>query len=203
MLIARIPGLLACSFKNLTWELPAEGKKVFLTFDDGPTPEVTEWVLEQLEQFGAKATFFCLGNNVEKHPAIFSKILAGGHAVGNHSYSHIKGFRYSAGNYLANVDHAAEIIGTDLFRPPYGRIRPGQIRVLKKRYRIIMWTVLSVDYNRKISGRQVVKNVVCNVRPGSIIVFHDSIKASENLYHALPEVLKFLKEKGYEMSSIK
>ena len=197
MLIARIPPVLARIFKSLTWELPVVDKSVYLTFDDGPTPEVTEWVLEQLHASGAKATFFCLGRNVKKHPDIFGKILAAGHAVGNHSYSHKKGFRSSAASYVKDVDRASELIDSTLFRPPYGRILPGQVRKLRKRYRIVMWTVLSVDYDKQVSSRQVVRNVMDNVRPGSIIVFHDSVKASKNLYHALPAVLEQMALDGY------
>ena len=199
MLIARIPPLLSRIFRSLTWELPAVDKTVYLTFDDGPTPEVTDWVLEQLESYRAGATFFCLGCNVKSYPEIYAKILAAGHAVGNHSWSHKKGFRSSVSSYVADVDRAAELIDSKLFRPPYGRILPAQVRRLRERYRIIMWSVLSVDYDRKVPGPQVVRNVLENVRPGSIIVFHDSVKAGKNLYHALPEVLEHLSVEGYRM----
>jgi len=202
MLIAKTPPFLARVFRSLTWDLPAAEKTVYLTFDDGPTPEVTEWVLEQLDAYGAKATFFCLGCNVKKQPEIFKKIGAAGHAVGNHSYSHMKGFRSSVSRYVADVDRASELIDSKLFRPPYGRILPGQVRKLRERYRIIMWSVLSVDYDRKVNGRQVVRNVLENVRPGSIIVFHDSVKASKNLYHALPEVLEQMASDGYRFRVI-
>ena len=203
MLIAKTPPFLARVFRSLTWELPAEDKTVYLTFDDGPTPEVTEWVLEQLDAYGAKATFFCLGCNVKKHPDIFKKIQAAGHGVGNHSWSHLKGFRSSASSYTKDVNRASELIDSKLFRPPYGRILPGQVRRLRERYRIIMWSVLSVDYDRKVSGRQVVRNVLENVRPGSIIVFHDSVKASKNLYHALPEVMEQMTSEGYTFRAIR
>lgn len=203
MLIARIPPFLARIFRSLTWDIPVADKSVFLTFDDGPTPEVTDWVLEQLDAFGAKATFFCLGGNVARQPEIFGRIIAAGHAVGNHSYSHKKGFNSSVGSYVDDVDRASELIHSTLFRPPYGRILPGQVRKLRERYRIIMWSVLSVDYNRKVSGPQVVRNVVENVRPGSIIVFHDSVKASKNLYHALPEVLEKMSSEGYTFKAIR
>jgi peptidoglycan/xylan/chitin deacetylase (PgdA/CDA1 family) len=179
--------------------MEAVDKTVYLTFDDGPTPGVTDWVLEQLEKYAARATFFCLGCNVKQHTEIFGKVLAAGHAVGNHSFSHKKGFRTSVSSYVADVDRAAELIGSKLFRPPYGRIRPAQVRRLRERYKIIMWSVLSVDYDRKVSGPQVVRNVLENVRPGSVIVFHDSVKASKNLYHALPVVLEHLAAEGYRM----
>jgi peptidoglycan/xylan/chitin deacetylase (PgdA/CDA1 family) len=202
MIIARIPRLLRRTFRSLTWELPAGEKNVYLTFDDGPTPEVTEWVLDQLDAYHAKATFFCLGNNVEAFPGLYTEILSRGHAVGNHSYSHKKGFRTSVGSYVEDVDRAAGLIHSDLFRPPYGSILPAQVRALKKRYRIIMWSVLSVDYNASLEGEQVVRNVVENVRPGSVIVFHDSVKASKNLYAALPAVLEFLRREGYQTTRI-
>ncbi|MDF1572518.1 MAG: polysaccharide deacetylase family protein [Bacteroidales bacterium] len=198
MLIARIPRLLRRTFRSLTWELPAGEKNVYLTFDDGPTPGITEWALEQLDAHQFRATFFCLGNNVETHPGIYAKILERGHAVGNHSYSHKKGFRTSVRSYVEDVDNAAELIHSDLFRPPYGRILPAQVRALNKNYRIIMWSVLSVDYNAGIPGEQVVRNVLENVRPGSVIVFHDSVKASKNLFAALPGVLEFLHREGYQ-----
>jgi peptidoglycan/xylan/chitin deacetylase (PgdA/CDA1 family) len=202
MIIARIPRLLSVTFRSLTWELTAGEKSVYLTFDDGPTPEVTEWVLGQLDTYGAKATFFCLGNNVEAFPELYAEILSRGHAVGNHSYSHKKGFRTSVRSYVEDVDRAAGLIHSALFRPPYGRILPAQVRALKQKYRIIMWSVLSVDYNAGLTGEQVVRNVLENVRPGSIIVFHDSVKASKNLYAALPVVLEFLQREGYQSKII-
>lgn len=202
MLIAKIPRLLRKTFRSLTWELPAEDRKVYLTFDDGPTPEVTEWVLDRLDEYQAKATFFCLGNNVEANPGIFEKIKDREHALGNHSYSHKKGFRTSVRSYVKDVDRAAELIQSDLFRPPYGRIRPAQVRALNKKYRIVMWSVLSVDYDPGLQEKQVIRNVVKNVRPGSVIVFHDSLKARKNLYAALPEVLAFLRREGYQTGVI-
>lgn len=202
MIIARIPGLLSRTFRSLTWNLPNGDNTVYLTFDDGPTPVVTEWVLETLDQFGARATFFCLGNNVTRHPGIYSKILDKGHAVGNHSFSHVKGFRTPTRAYLDDIRKASGVIRSDLFRPPYGRILPWQVKRVKEEYNIVMWSVLSVDYNQKISGEQVVRNVVRNIRPGSIIVFHDSVKASRNLYFALPRVLEDIREKGYRTDAI-
>lgn len=202
MIIARIPRLLSRSFKSLTWEIPSSAKEVYLTFDDGPTPEVTEWVLNELDKFDAKATFFCLGKNVAANPELYKQILARGHRVGNHSFSHLKGFRTKAKVYKKDADRAAELIDSKLFRPPYGRILPAHVRHLTQDYTVIMWTVLSVDYNPKVSEQQVLRNVLENVRPGSIIVFHDSLKASKNLYYALPVVLEYLKEQGYTMNAI-
>lgn len=186
----------------MTWDLRGDPKAVYLTFDDGPTPVVTPWVLDRLEEAKAKATFFCLGRNVDKHPEIYKQILSSGHSVGNHSYSHLKGFRSSVRRYMDDIHLASNMIDSKLFRPPYGRILPGQVKAVRNEYDIIMWGVLSIDYNSKLSGDRVVKNVIRNVKPGSIIVFHDSDKACDNLYYALPRALEFLQEEGYQLKSI-
>lgn len=186
----------------MTWDFYGNHQDVFLTFDDGPTPVVTPWVLDRLREAGALATFFCLGRNVEKYPSIYNRILAEGHVAGNHSYSHLKGFRSDTKRYMDDIDLAGNLIDSHLFRPPYGRIFPAQVRAVLRRYEIIMWDVLSIDYNRGLSGERVVQNVINNVKPGSIIVFHDSDKASENLYYALPRTLEFLANKGFNMKAI-
>ena len=186
----------------MTWDLSGEHRDVVLTFDDGPTPGVTPWVLNCLEEADAKATFFCLGRNVDKHPEIYNQILAAGHSVGNHSYSHLKGFRSSVRRYMDDIHLASGMIDSKLFRPPYGRIFPGQVKAVLQQYDIIMWDVLSIDYNTGLNGQRVLQNVTNNVKPGSIIVFHDSDKASENLYYALPRTLEFLREEGYNMKLI-
>jgi len=189
----------------MTWDFSqfqGEKRKVYLTFDDGPTPVVTPWVLDQLQEAGARATFFCLGRNVDKHPDIYKQILQAGHSTGNHSYSHLKGFRSSVSRYLEDIDLASDMIDSRLFRPPYGRIFPGQVKAVLEHYDIIMWDVLSIDYNTGLGGERVLKNVTHNVKPGSIIVFHDSDKASDNLYYALPRTLAFLKDEGYQMEAI-
>lgn len=202
MTIAKIPGITEKIFRRMTWKLDGEGKKVYLTFDDGPTPKVTDWVLDRLQEYDAGATFFCLGRNVEAHPGIFQRIRDRRHAVGNHTYSHMKGFRSSVDRYMDDVRIADNLIGSGLFRPPYGRILPKQVRAVTAHFRIIMWSVLSVDYNRRLTGAKVANNVIRNVSPGSIIVFHDSDKARKNLFHALPLVLQHLKEEGYSMETI-
>ena len=202
MLIVRPPSLLTRALRRMTWDLPGDSPEVYLTFDDGPTAVVTPWVLDQLEAAKAKATFFCLGRNVDKHPAIYQQILAAGHSVGNHSYSHLKGFRSSVKRYMEDIHLASDMIDSRLFRPPYGRILPGQVRAVSEEYDIIMWDVLSIDYNSGLSGERVLRNVTNNVKPGSIIVFHDSDKAADNLYYALPRTLEFLKSEGFSMRSI-
>ena len=202
MLIVRPPSLLTRALHRMTWDLRGEHRGVYLTFDDGPTPVVTPWVLEQLDKAGAKGTFFCLGRNVDKHPDIYKQILSGGHSVGNHSYSHLKGFRSSVRHYMDDIHLASGMIDSKLFRPPYGRIFPGQVKAVLEQYDIIMWDVLSIDYNSGLGGERVLRNVTRNVKPGSIIVFHDSDKAADNLYYALPRTLEFLKEEGYSMKQI-
>ena len=194
--------MLTRALHRMTWDLQGEHREVYLTFDDGPTPVVTPWVLGQLDKAGAKATFFCLGRNVDKHPDIYKQILSGGHSVGNHSYSHLKGFRSSVKRYMDDIQLASGMIDSKLFRPPYGRIFPGQVKAVLEQYDIIMWDVLSIDYNSGLGGERVLQNVTRNVKPGSIIVFHDSHKAAENLYYALPRTLEFLKEEGYSMKQI-
>ena len=185
----------------MIWNFP-DSPNVYLTFDDGPTPEVTPWVLEQLRKHGFKATFFCLGKNVEQHPEIFQQILAEGHAVGNHTYSHQKGWEMKTWRYVEDVDFADDLIHSNLLRPPYGRIKPVQARVLNERYNLIMWSVLSRDYSRLISPQKCLQNVTKHVTHGSIVLFHDSHKAFRNLKYALPRVLDFLHENGYTCSKI-
>jgi peptidoglycan/xylan/chitin deacetylase (PgdA/CDA1 family) len=202
MLIVRPPSLLTRALHRMTWDLHGKHRDVFLTFDDGPTPVVTPWVLDQLEEAGAKGTFFCLGRNVDKHPEIYNRILTGGHSVGNHSYSHLKGFRSSIHRYMDDIRLASDMIDSKLFRPPYGRIFPGQVKAVLEQYDIIMWDVLSIDYNAGLSGERVLQNVTRNVKPGSIIVFHDSEKAAQNLYYALPRTIEFLNQEGYSMMPI-
>ncbi|MBN1131778.1 MAG: polysaccharide deacetylase family protein [Bacteroidales bacterium] len=186
----------------MTWNFYGSHRNIYLTFDDGPTPVVTKHVLDLLDEFGARATFFCLGRNVDKYPELYRQIITSGHAVGNHSYSHIKGFRSSNRHYLDDIELADNLIHSRLFRPPYGQIFPWQAREVIHNYRIIMWDILSFDYNSSLTGTRVVRNVISKVRPGSIIVFHDSEKARKNLYAALPEVLGFLKENHYNMELI-
>lgn len=187
--------------ESLVWHVES-GSEVFLTFDDGPTPGVTEWVVETLARYDARATFFMLGKNAEQHAATFRRVVEAGHRVGNHTYSHQKGWGMSVQRYVEDVDFAAQMLHTDLFRPPYGRITPAQLRVLGERYNLIMWDVLSRDYSSLVTPRQCVRNVIRRVRPGSIVVFHDSLKAQRRLKYALPRVLDYIYEKGWECGSI-
>ncbi|WP_293895987.1 polysaccharide deacetylase family protein [Flavobacterium sp.] len=202
-------------FPNYIWDIPNNENKVFLTFDDGPTPEITEWTLEQLKKYDAKATFFCIGNNIEKHSEIFQKLIQDNHAIGNHTINHLKGWETSTDEYVKNTRKCSLIIekqearskkqekGKALFRPPYGKIKPSQSRVLRKLgYKIIMWDVLSYDFDQTITPEKCLENVLKNVESGSIIVFHDSLKAEQNLRYVLPKTLAFLKEKGFVCEKI-
>jgi peptidoglycan/xylan/chitin deacetylase (PgdA/CDA1 family) len=188
-------------FPNYVWDIPNAENKVFLTFDDGPTPEITEWTLEQLRKYNAEATFFCIGNNVEKHPDIFQMVVQQGHAIGNHTFTHLKGWKTSTEEYIESVRKCG--LKTNLFRPPYGKIKPSQSVILRKMgFRIIMWDVISYDFDQSISPEKCLENVLKNVQSGSIIVFHDSVKAEQNMRYALPKTLEFLKEKGFTCAKI-
>ena len=189
---------------SFNWKMQGKTKSLYLTFDDGPTPEITSWVLNEPEKYNAKATFFCIGRNVEKHPDIYQSIIKKGHAVGNHTYSHLKGWRTRNNEYIDDIQLASQFIQSKLFRPPYGKIGQQQIRSLKKNgYKLFMWDVLSEDYNNKITEQQCLENVTRYAQDGSIIVFHDSVKAGKNLYATLPIVLKTYTEKGFEFRILK
>lgn len=197
----RPPKFIKRLFSELTWNLPGTGV-LYLTFDDGPNPQVTPWVLDQLAKYDAKATFFCIGKNAELYPEIVERIKAEGHAIGNHTYSHTKGWGKNAGAYFEDVELANGFLGSTLFRPPYGRVSAAQIRRLSARYHIIMWDILSRDYSAIVSPRKCIKEVVPHIREGSIIVFHDSLKASRNLYYALPRILENIHSRGYRCHAI-
>jgi len=198
----RPPALLKRIFPMFIWHFPEETNALFLTFDDGPSPEVTPWVLDQLDKYDAKATFFCLGKNAEMYPDLYAEIIRRGHATGNHSYSHIKGWGMDTGAYIQDVDTASEFIESNLFRPPYGRIGPHQAKMLSERFKIIMWDNLSQDYARSLSKKRCARNVIRHLRPGSILVFHDSVKSAQNLWYALPLVLRVIREKGWACKTI-
>ncbi len=196
--------LIKIIFPNYIWDIPNNENKVYLTFDDGPTPEITEWTLDQLKKHNVKATFFCIGKNIEKHPDIFKKVIEDGHSIGNHTFNHLKGWKTSTEEYIENTQHCQSEICSlhsafcNLFRPPYGKIKPSQSKALRKLgYKIVMWDVLSEDFNQNISPEKCLENVLKNVQSGSIILFHDSVKAFPNLEYTLPKTLEFLKEKGF------
>ena len=177
-------------------------KVVYLTFDDGPIPEATPFVLDTLDRFGVKATFFMVGDNVRKYPDIYRMVVERGHRVGNHTFNHIGGFRHSSEEYLENADKANRLLHTNLFRPPHGWMRLLQFKLLRKHYRIIMWDLVTRDYSKRVTAEDVVNNVKRYARNGSIITFHDSLKNIDKLQTALPEALQWLKDQGYAFKVI-
>jgi len=200
--IFRTPFFLPLLYSNLLWRVSTNEKKIFLTFDDGPVPGPTEFVLKELERHNAKATFFCIGNNIEKYPAVYQMIIKQGHAVGNHTFNHAKGWSVSDDDYLTDVERCQKLIGTTkLFRPPYGRAKRSQLKKLAD-YRIVMWDVLSYDYSNSVKKETCLKGVIKATRPGSIVVFHDSYKAEKNMIYALPRVLDHFKQSGFEFESL-
>lgn len=195
-------------FSKYTWHLPNEERKVFLTFDDGPIPEVTEWVLSVLEEYNIKATFFCIGNNIINNKSLFHSIIKKGHAIGNHTQNHANGWQHTLETYINEIDQCnstmrKENFKTSLFRPPYGKIKRKQADfIIKNGGKIIMWDVLSADFDIAITKEQCLKNVINNATSGSIIVFHDSIKAYPNLKYTLPKAIEYLKAQGYQFDTI-
>ena len=235
--LVKMPKLVKWLFPQRVWALPNTANTVYLTFDDGPIPEVTPWVLEELKKHQAKATFFCIGDNMRKHPEIFKRILDEGHAVGNHTFNHLNGWKTETSEYIENVmkaeagsreyevgstkwevrsgkheagrrESSGDLIldinhSTFLFRPPYGKLTGKQSKLLQKKgYKIIMWDVLSADYDSKVSKKQCLNNVLKHLKPGSIVVFHDSLKAEKNLRYVLPKVLEYINNKNWKCESI-
>lgn len=198
MYLVKTPQVIQKLFPSFVWTAPTnEEKVIYLTFDDGPTPELTSWILEQLESFKAKATFFCVGESVEANPAQLEAITAAGHIVGNHTYSHPNGWNGDYIRYFHDVRRCAQLVKSDLFRPPYGRLLPKQVQFLERHYKIVMWDVLSGDFDANVSEEECYGNVVKNAKPGSIVVFHDNDKAAKNLKYALPKVLAHFAAQGY------
>lgn len=202
MYLVKTPQFIQKLFPNFTWKIPTAEKVIYLTFDDGPVPEVTPWVLNQLAGHNAKATFFCVGENVKKHPEVFQKVKNAGHSLGNHTFNHLNGWKTENMPYFLNVRRCAHQLKSELFRPPYGKLRPKQAQFLQRHYRIVMWDVLSGDFDAAITKEQCLENVVGNASEGSIIVFHDSLKAMEKLRFVLPKVLAHFAAKGYRFEAL-
>lgn len=201
-MLTKVPSVVKKLFPKRIWNLSAEGKNLYLSFDDGPIPSVTPWVLSVLREYKAKATFFCIGENVQKHPQIFQQIKKEGHTVGNHTFHHLNGWKTSTEDYILNAKKATLVIESEYFRPPYGKLKPAQASQLQRHFKIVMWDVLSEDYNTKLSAEKCLKNVLKNAGSGSIIVFHDSLKAEKNLKYVLPKVLQHYKEKGFTFKAL-
>lgn len=207
-----MPRFIQRLYPERIWAFSRSSNSVFLTFDDGPIPEVTPWVLDELKKHGAKATFFCIGENVQKHPEIFRRIIAEGHSVGNHTFNHLKGTKTETLEYIENVEKAERLMRNSefriqnsqlLFRPPYGKITSKQARILQEKgYKIVMWDIISFDFDANISKEKCLQNVLKYMKPGSVIVFHDSLKAEKNLRYVLPKVLEIIGEKKYSFLKI-
>lgn len=203
MYFVKTPQWLKKLYSGYFWDIPSDGKVLYLTFDDGPTQIVTPWVLDTLLKFHAKATFFCLGKNAERYPEIFERIKKLGHKIGNHTYSHLNGWKTANKEYFDDIELGQTYLNAKLFRPPYGKITHFQLTNLRKKFKIVMWDVLSRDYDTGISKTTCYNNVIKNVKPGSVVVFHDSVKASQNLYFALPAMLEYFTAQGYKFRAIK
>jgi len=202
MIIEQPSAFLRFLYPGAIWRINPEEKAVYLTFDDGPIPEVTPRVLDILDHYGIKATFFMVGDNVRKHPAEFEMVKARGHRLGNHTYNHLAGFKHHSAEYVRNAHKANTYLHTDLFRPPHGWLRHRQYHFLKRHYRLVMWDLVTRDYSKNLNATDVVNNVKRYTRPGSIITFHDSLRSADKLWTALPESIEWLMAQGYEFKTI-
>lgn len=202
MYLSKTPEIVKPLYSELVWSIDTRSKELFLTFDDGPTPGVTETTLDILAEFNAKATFFCVGYNIEQQPKIFARIKEEGHGIGNHTFDHTNGWKVNDETYLNTFSQCQHFTATNLFRPPYGRIRKSQVKLIKPTHHIIMWDVLAGDFDEKTRKERCLDNVLKNTKPGSIIVMHDSEKASEKMLYALPLFLKEFTDRGFEFKPI-
>jgi peptidoglycan/xylan/chitin deacetylase (PgdA/CDA1 family) len=202
MYLVKTPKLVQALMPSFTWKVPTTEKVLYLTFDDGPIPEVTPWVLDTLASYDARATFFCVGDNVRRHPTVFQRILAEGHAIGNHTFNHLNGWDTENLSYFNNIRKCAQLVKSPLFRPPYGKIKPAQRQFLTRHFDIVMWDVLSGDFDPRLTREQCLANVVTYAQPGSIIVMHDSLKAESKLRYTLPLALEYFSARGYRFDPI-
>ncbi|MGJ8548844.1 polysaccharide deacetylase family protein [Winogradskyella wichelsiae] len=214
----KTPNFVKTLFPNFIWNINTPHKELYLTFDDGPTPEITNWVLTTLKAYNAKATFFCIGNNIEKHPLIFQKLIKEGHTIGNHTYNHLKGWKSRTEEYIEDINKTQFLINTSkpyitnsdlesenlkLFRPPYGKFKGKQSkRIRELGYKIVLWDVLPFDWDESVSKEICLKNIISTAKGGSIIVLHDSVKASRNLKYVLPKILQYYSEKGFVFKAL-
>lgn len=215
----KTPGFVKSLFPNFVWNINTNAKELYLTFDDGPTPDITTWVLSTLKNYEAKATFFCIGNNIKKHPEIFQKIISEDHSIGNHTFNHLKGWKHKTKDYISDVLLTQDLIDSEiqhlklqdsafekekLFRPPYGKFKSEQSKQLEALgYRTILWDVLSFDWDASVSKETCLKNITSAAKEGSIIVCHDSVKAHKNLKYALPLTLDYYTQKGFQFKAIR
>ena len=203
MYLVNSPYLLRKFFsRNIIWNIPIKEKVIYLTFDDGPIAEITPWILKTLKEFNAKATFFCVGENVKKEPAIFKEINKENHSVGNHTFNHLNGWKTKTKNYIDNVFECEKFFKTSLFRPPYGKLKLSQFLRLKKNFKIVFWSVLSGDFAQNTSKEKCLKNAIDNTTKGTVIVFHDNLKAKTNLYYVLPKFLEHFSAQGYVFKAV-
>lgn len=186
----------------ITWRMPQEGKSIYLTFDDGPHPEITEWVMDELEKHNAKATFFCVGDNVRKFPETFNNLLQRGHRIGNHTYNHLNGWATDNSTYLNNIEMCDEYTHSNLFRPPYGKIGLRQFRAVRKKYQIIYWSILSRDFEAGLDVEESLAYMMDHTTDGSIVLFHDSVKAEKNMKELLPRFLQHFAQQGYSFVTL-
>ena len=210
--LVKSPNFIKFLFRNWVWSFSKKEKVIYLTFDDGPTPEITEWTLNQLNKYNAKATFFCIGKNIIQHSNIFQKIIENNHSIGNHTHNHLNGIKTTTPNFIKNIEDSENCIqknsklkiqNSKLFRPPYGKLKFSQSKIIRKKgYKIIMWDVLSADFDTSISKKKCLENVIRNTKNGSVIVFHDSEKATKNLQFVLPQVLEYYTYKGFAFNRI-
>lgn len=198
MFIEQVPGFVRNMFPKALWRMNPDEKAVYLTFDDGPIPVITPWVVDLLGRYGIKATFFMVGDNVRKHPQEYKLVVDAGHRVGNHTFNHLKGLFTDTREYIENVEKADALIHSNLFRPPHGMLRHSLYKELSKRYQFVMWDLVTRDYSKRLSGEEVLGILKRLVRNGSIITFHDSLRSEENLKYALPRAIEWLLEQGYE-----
>ncbi len=201
-LLVQPPQIIQRFFDDYSWTINTDLNEIYLTFDDGPIPELTPNVLNLLQLYNAQATFFCVGDNVRKHPAVYEKIIDAKHAVGNHTYSHFNGFKKTTSEYIDDVYKAAKLIDSKLFRPPYGKLKNTQLQALLPDFKVVLWDVLTYDFDKTISPESCFDNVRKFARNGSIIVFHDNLKAQKNMLFALNLTLSYFSEKGYSFKKL-
>ena len=200
-MFVKTPSIAKYLYPSLVWKKNTEQKKIWITFDDGPDKKVTPFLINLLAKFNIKATFFIVGSQAKKHPELVKLIINNGHKIGNHSFSHLSGYSTKNNKYLQDVEQAKKYIDSDIFRPPYGKITPSQIKSLKKDFKIIMWDIMSWDFKENISSNKIFRNVMDNVESGSIILFHNNLKSYKNLKNSLELILKKLKEQEYQFST--